>query len=448
MKVLEQVGVAFPQAEALAVFKRYGARVEAERVYLSETQVMAALKDIPKQFTLHARNPKRSVTIGGGSLVFAPGYGAPFLVDAEIGKRSATLEDYIALAKLSHMLPNQDITGHLLVEPEGVKVSYLHMLLAHMTHSDKPLMGSTVGRAGAQATLDMAQILFGGDLAGRAAFIGLINSLSPLGYSAEMLDALLVYAQARQPLVLAACAMAGATGPVTLAGALAMQTAELLAGIVLTQLINPGTPVVFGSTSTNIDMKTGGLCIGSPELSQLIAAQAQLARYYGIPSRSGGSLTDANSPDAQAGFEAMMALLTTANSGVDFVLHSAGILSSYLAFSYEKFVLDDEMCGMVRRLRSGFIVSPETLAYEVIAKVGPGGNYLMEDHTVDRCRTEFWKPSLCDRGGLEAWMGRGCQDAKARARVRWQTLVRNHRDPELDQIISRQLQAYLQEHSS
>ena len=249
-------------------------------------------------------------------------------------------------------------------------------------------------------------------------------------------------------MVIAALAMAGSTGPVTLAGMLTMQSAELLAGIVLTQLVSPGMPVVFGSTSTNIDMRSGALCIGSPELSQMVAAHAQLARFYGIPSRSGGSLTDASSPDAQAGFESMMGLLTTANSGVDFVLHSAGIVSSYLAFSYEKFVLDDEMCGMVRRLRRGFTVSPDTLAYDVIAKVGSGGNYLMEDHTVERCRTEFWKPSVCDRSGLEAWMTAGRQGAVARARTRWQRLIRDHKDPELDQIIGHQLQAYLQEHTS
>jgi trimethylamine--corrinoid protein Co-methyltransferase len=448
MKVLEQVGVAFPQAEALAVFQQHGARVEAGRVYLTETWVMDVLRDVPKQFTLHARNPKRNVTIGGGSTVFAPAYGAPFLVDAEVGKRSATLDDYHTLARLSHALPNQDISGYLLVEPEGVASTHLHMLHAHMTHSDKPFMGSTAGRDGARETFEMARILFGSDLGDRAVTIGLVNSLSPLGYSTEMLDALLEYVKARQPVVIAALAMAGSTGPVTLAGVLAMQTAELLAGIVLTQLISPGMPVIFGSTSTNIDMKSGSLCIGSPELSQMVAAHAQLARYYGIPSRSGGSLTDASSPDAQAGFESMMALLTTANSGVDFVLHSAGILSAYLAFSYEKFVLDDEMCGMVRRLRRGFVVSPETLAYDVIAKVGPGGNYLMEDHTVERCRSEFWKPGVCDRAGLEAWMGGGRQDAVARARARWQKLVRDHKDPELDQVIGRQLQAYLQEHIS
>jgi trimethylamine--corrinoid protein Co-methyltransferase len=446
MKVLEQVGVAFPQATAQALFRQHGARVEAGRVYLTETQVMDALGGIPRQFTVHARNPRRDVTVGGGSLVFAPAYGAPFLVDVKDGKRAATLDDYENLAKLSHALPNQDVSGYLLVEPEGVRSAHLQMLHAHMTHSDKVFMGSTAGLGGVRATFDMARILFGGDLAGRAVTLGLINSLSPLGYSTEMLDALIEYAKARQPVIIAALAMAGSTGPVSLAGLLAMQSAELLAGIVLAQWVSPGTPVIFGSTSTNIDMKSGALCIGSPELSQMVIAHAQLARRYGIPSRSGGSLTDASSPDAQAGFESMMALLTTANSGVDFVLHSAGILSAYLAFSYEKFVLDDEMCGMVRRLQRGFAVGPETLAFDAIARVGPGGNYLMDDSTVERCRTEFWTPDVCDRGGLEAWMAGGRQDAAARARERWQKLLLNHRDPDLDQVIRRQLHAYVQEH--
>ena len=221
--------------------------------------------------------------------------------------------------------------------------------------------------------------------------------------------------EARQPVIIAALAMAGSTAPVTLAGVLALQNAELLAGVALTQLISPGTPVIIGSTSTNIDMKTGSLAIGSPELSQMIAAHAQLARFYNLPSRSGGALTDASYPDAQAGFEGMMALLTTVNCGVDFMLHAGGILSVYLAFSFEKFVLDDEMCGMVRRFHEGIRVEPATLAYDVAASVGVGGNFLAEDHTVERCRTEFWRPAVCDRSGLDAWTKGGRQTAVDRA---------------------------------
>ena len=320
------------------------------------------------------------------------------------------------------------------------------MLHAHLVHSDKPFMGSTAGAEGATQTLEMARIAFGEDLGDRAVTISLVNSLSPLGYANDMLDVLMVYAKARQPVIVAALAMGGTTAPVSLAGMLAMQTAELLAGIVLTQLISPGTPVVFGSTSSNVDMRLGSLSIGSPETSMVIAAHAQLARFYGIPSRAGGSLTDANFPDAQAGFESMLGLKTTVESGVDFILHSAGILSSYLAFSYEKFVLDDEMCGMTRRFRAGFPVDDAALGYEVIAAVGPGGNYLSQPHTIKRCRTEFWKPALCDRRGLAAWVADGGKDAVDRATARWQQLVEEHEDPPMDADARAQLDAYLETH--
>ena len=372
MRFLENVGVDFPDPAVVTVFRQHGAKTEGSRVYLSEAQLLKALATVPRQFTLLARNPAHNVTVGGGRTVFAPGYGAPFLVDAVDGVRAPTMADYHALVKLAHALPNQDMSGHLLVEPGDLAAESapVHMLYAHMIHSDKAFLGSTVGRRGAAHTMAMARILFGGDLADQYVCVGLINSLTPLRYSCEMLEALVAYAEARQPVIIAALAMAGSTAPVTLAGVLALQNAELLAGVALTQLINPGTPVIIGSTSTNIDMKTGGLAIGSPELSQMIAAHAQLARFYNLPSRSGGALTDACYPDAQAGFEGMMALLTTVNCGVDFMLHAGGILSSYLAFSYEKFVLDDEMCGMVRRFHEGIRVEPDTLAYDVAARRG------------------------------------------------------------------------------
>jgi trimethylamine--corrinoid protein Co-methyltransferase len=449
MKLMANVGVEFPDDEAISVFKQHGFKTDGHRVYFREEQVKSALETAPAQFTLHARNPDRSVTVGDGEPVFAPAYGAPFLVDSDVGKRAPTMEDYHNLARLAHALPNQDLSGYLLVEPGDVPAgtAHLRMLHAHMVHSDKPFIGSADGAIGARHTMEMASILFGEEIGERPVTIGLINPLSPLGYSREMLAALMEYARWRQPVIVATLVMAGSTGPITLAGVLAQQNAEILAGIALTQLISPGTPVVYGSTSTNIDMKTGALAIGGPELAMVVVATAQIARHYGLPSRSGGALTDASSPDAQAGFESMLGLLTTVNSDIDLVIHAAGILSSYLAFSYEKFVLDDEMCGMVRRFRQGIAITPETLAYDVIAKVGPGGNFLMEPQTLKRCRTEFWMPAVCDRGGLEAWMEGGRQDAVARARQRWQQLLAEHEDPPLDATTARQLQAFVEQHT-
>jgi trimethylamine--corrinoid protein Co-methyltransferase len=450
MRLLAEVGVLFPSDEALAILKAHGVTTDGHCVYLREQQVMQALDRVPKPFTIHARNPERSVVIGDGDPVFVPGYGAPVIADPDVGRRAPTMQDYDNLARLAHALPNQDMSGHLMVEPSDVPAAtgHLQMLQASMVHSDKPFVGSVAGGVGARHTMEMASILFAEDVRDKPVLLGLINPLSPLGYSNEMLEAFLEYARWRQPLVFATLSMAGSTGPITLAGVLAHQNAELLAGITLAQLVSPGMPVVYGSTSTNLDMKTGGLAIGSPELSIMIAAHADLARYYGLPSRSGGALTDSHSPDAQAGFESMLSLVTTVNSGIDLVLHAGGILSSYLAFSYEKFVLDDEMCGMVRRFRRGITVNPETLAYDVTAKVGPGGNFLMEPHTLKRCRSEFWQPEVCSRQGIEAWMDAGRPDAVARARVRWQKLVAEHQDPPLDETVARQLQSFVEAHTA
>lgn len=450
MQVLAEVGVLFPNEEALTTFKRHGAKVDGQKVFLTEDQVMEAIVQAPAQFTIHARNSERDVIIGNGMPVFAPGYGSPFIVDLDVGKRPATVEDYHNLARLAHALPNQDLSGHLMAEPGDVSAKTVHLLMLHanMVHSDKPFIGSTAGATGAKQTMEMASILFGEKVGERPLTIGLVNSLSPLSYSSEMLESLLVYAHHRQPITLAALSMAGSSGPITLAGVLVHQNAELLAGIALAQLVSPGTPIVYGSTSTNLDMKTGGLAIGSPELSLLIAAHADLCHHYNLPSRSGGSLTDSHTPDAQAGSESMLSLITTVNSGIDFIIHAGGILSSYLSFSYEKFVLDDEICGMARHLKRGIVVDDSTLAYKVIAQTGPGGSYLMDEHTLKRCRTEFWQPAVNSRDGIENWMMAGRPDAAHRARQRWQKLVAEHEDPPLDETTARELRTFVNERLS
>jgi trimethylamine--corrinoid protein Co-methyltransferase len=449
MQVLANVGVRFPSDPAIGVFRDHGIKTDGNLVHLTEDQVLRAVEAAPDRFTIHARNPERSVDVGDGQPVFAPAYGAPFLIDPDVGKRVPTLEDYHNLARLAHDLPNMDMMGYLMVGPSDVPpdTAYLHMLFAEMVHSDKPFIGSVEGQVGARHTMEMTSILFGKQALDQPATLGVISSLTPLGYSVEMTTALMEYARWRQPLLIACAAMGGSTAPITLAGMLAMQNAELLAGITLAQIVSPGTPVIYGSTSTNTDMKTGALAIGSPENALIATAVTQLARFYGLPSRGGGALTDSHSPDARAGYESMQNLLAAVNSGADFVLHAAGILGSFISFSFEKFVIDDEMCGMVRRYRRGIAVTPETLAYEVIKQVGPGGNFLMEPHTLKRCRTEFWQPTIGDREGIEKWIASGRPDEVDRARRRWQELLAEHEDPPLDGATHRQLQAFVEKHS-
>jgi len=450
VRILENVGVEFPADSALAAFRQHGVHTDGSRVFITEDQLWDALASAPGQFTLRARNPDRSVTIGDGGPVFAPGYGAPFLIDAQGKKQVPTVEDYHDLVRLAHQLPNQDVSGHLLAEPGDVspETAPLHMVYSHVVHSDKPFLGSVDSEQAVRHTMELVRIVFGGEAGDGPATMGVISSLTPLGYSREMAGAIVTYAQEGQALLVANLAMAGSTAPITLVGMLAMQNAEMLAGIVLSQLVRPGTPVIYGTTSTNIDMRTGSLAIGSPELAQVGAVHMQLVRHYGLPSRGSGALTDANFPNAQAGLESMMGMLTVVNSGVDFVLHAAGILSSYLAFSREKFVIDDEICGRVRRFHQPLVVDEDTLAYDSVVNVGPGGHFLMEDETLSRCRTEFWEPQVSDRSGLDDWVDRGRPDTVARATERWKALLAAHEDPPLDSVTARQLKAFLDEETS
>ena len=296
-------------------------------------------------------------------------------------------------------------------------------------------------------TMEIVRMVFGSDPGDEPATLGVISSLTPLRYSREMAGALVAYAREGQALLVANLAMAGTTAPITLAGMLAMQNAEMLAGIVLSQLVKPGTPVIYEATSTNVDMRTGALVIGSPDLAQVAAAHMQLVRYYGLLSRGSGALTDANYPNAQAGLESMMGMLTVVNSGADFVLHAAGILSSYLAFSREKFVIDDETSGQVRRFHHPLVVDEDTLAYDAVARVGPGGHFLMEDEMLERCRTAFWEPEVSDRTRLDEWTETGRPTTVDRAIERWQRLVAAHEDPTLEKVTARQLAAFIEQNT-
>jgi trimethylamine--corrinoid protein Co-methyltransferase len=224
---------------------------------------------------------------------------------------------------------------------------------------------------------------------------------------------------------------------------LVQQNAEILAGIALAQLVAPRTPVVYGSTSTNMDMRTGAMAIGSPELSLIVSATAQMGKYYGIPTRSGGSLSDSHTTDARAGYESAFSLLTAINSDLDFIIHAGGILSSYLVFSMEKFVLDDELCGMSLRYRDGIVVEEESLGLESISKVGHEGNYLKDPITIARCRTEFWKPETYSRDSVQNWIAMGMTDAATQARQRAEDLLANYVMPPIDAQLQNQIEGYI-----
>ncbi|NNL77131.1 MAG: trimethylamine methyltransferase family protein [Desulfobacterales bacterium] len=448
LRILEEIGLDFGYPPALEVLKKGGAKVDGQRVFFSPGLVEEQIKNAPAEFTIYARSPEHNVLIGGRNTVFAPGYGAPFVTDLEFGRRKATLKDFENFVKLTSASVNLDLLSGTVVEPTDVpaEIRHVQMLYASVKNSDKCFMGSTMGARAARECFQMAAIIFGSrdQLVSRPVIFGIVGALTPLKYDARMLGALMEYAKAGQPQIISSLAIAGATGPVTLAGNLALQNAEALAGIVLAQLVHEGTPVILGGSSSNAEMRNGTLSIGSPEMAMNTAATAQMARYYKLPVRSGGAVCDAKSPDAQASSESMMSLLMARICGINFVLHSAGILESYNCMSYEKFVIDDEMCGMVKRIQRGYEVNPDTLAFDIIKAVGHGGHFLDKDHTLNHFRTEFYQPKLSNRDDFVSWQANGSPQSMETANKKYKETIATYEAPELPPDVDKDLLKFIE----
>ena len=447
--ILETIGVEFKYEPALEVFCNHGQRIEGERVFFTREFIESMIESAPSQFTLLARNPENNLVCGGENTIFMPGYGAAFIQEANGSRRSSNMNDYDNFVKLAGASKNQHMTGGNVIEPSDVNehIRHLRMMYSHITNSDKCFMGSALGYLKANESIEMASIVFGKEAMSKdPAVICLINSITPLIFDERMAGAIMAYAEQRQAMIVAALVMSGSTGPVSLAGAITVQNAEVLAGISLAQAINPGTPVVYGSSSALADMTSGALSIGCPECSLFTTASAQLARFYDLPSRGGGGLTDAKVADAQAGLESMMNLWGAGVSRINFVLHAAGILESYNAMSYEKFIIDDEICGMLLRYLQGIDFSEEMFAYDVIKEVGPGGHFLYEDHTVENFRKEQRFPDVSNRDVYGMWAV-SKPDIVQVAHDRWQSILDSYEPPALDEAINEKLLQFIEDHS-
>jgi len=411
MDLLQNTGVAFHSEKARNVFKKHGFDVDGKVVHFKEAAVYKALESAPSQFVLQARNAERSVKIGGDSLALAPGYGAPYVITADGERRKSTLEDYRNFCRLVQSSTQIDVNGYMMVEPADIPAhtAYLDMVLANVLLCDKPFLSSAASGQAAQDCIDLIVRLFGGaeKVTGQPHTMALININSPLQFGSEMAEALMVYAHNGQVSVVASAVMAASSGPVNLAGVLALQNAEVLAGITLSQLVNPGAPAIYGATSMPMDMRTGGVAIGAPEMSQILAAAAQMARFYRLPSRSGGSLTDAHFPDAQAAVESTLTLHSAVLQGINFILHAGGILSSFMAMSFEKFLIDEEVATMVKKAVSPLTVTEDSIDVDTIKKVGIGGQFLTQPKTRECCWTEFFMPDLMRRSNYPKWQKNG-----------------------------------------
>ncbi len=445
--VLEEIGVNFPDnPEALARWRAAGADLRGERVHVPRGLARRLCATAPARFTQHARNPERNVEIGGRGLVLAPVYGPPFVRDAEGGRRYATLEDFRNFVRLGYLSKWLHHSGGTLCEPTDVPVNkrHLDMLLAHMTLSDKPYMGSVTAPENARDSVQMSKLLFGEDFVdGHAVMTSLININSPLTFDATMMGALEVYARAGQACIISPFIVGGAMAPVSVAGTLTQVLAEVLAGVAYAQLIRPGAPVIFGAFVTSIDMGSGAPIFGTPEAAQITLGAGQLARRLGLPYRSGGAFTGAKLPDAQAGYESANSLNMALLAGVNFMLHAAGWLEGGLVASYEKFVLDDDQLGVIHRLARGIDMSENAQAMGAIAEVGPGGHYLGCEHTQSNFKEAFWRSEVLDYKPFETWEEEGARDSQALAAARVKRLLREYEPPALDEGRREALEGYV-----
>ena len=446
-RLLEEIGVNFvDNAPALQRWKEAGADVKDERVRFPKGLLRNLIKTAPSQYTQYARNADKSVVIGGKNLVLAPVYGPPFVRDLEGGRRYAKLEDFEKLVKLGYMSKWLHHSGGTVCEPTDVAVNkrHLDMLLAHMTLSDKPYMGSVTAPERCVDSVEMSKILFGDDFVNQnAVMTSLININSPLVFDPIMMNALEVYAEAGQGCIISPFIVGGAMAPVTVAGTLTQVLAEVLVGVAYSQLIRPGAPVIFGAFVTSIDMNSGAPTFGTPEASKILYGSGQLARRLGLPFRSGGGLCGSKLPDAQAAFETSNTLNAALLGGVNFMLHACGWLEGGLVSSVEKFVMDADQLGILHSLAQGVEIDENGQAFGAFEEVGPGGHFLGCAHTQSNFQSAFWRSEVLDFKSFEAWTEEGSKDTVLLASQRAKKLLENYEKPKLDEGIEEALKDYV-----
>lgn len=432
LHILQKTGVQVDNPEALELFVSAGAQVEGSRVRLTPAIIEDAIDRAPSEFVLAGRDPENDLELGGKRVYIGTGGSALQVIDLITGSvRSATLEDVGLMARVVDAL--NFISFYLIpiyptdLPMEAVEVNKYYRALANTT---KHVQAGAYTIEGIRNVIEMGEHVAGspGSLRERP-LISFITSwvVSPLQFESSVTSLLLEVCRQGLPVVLSAAPIAGLTAPVTLAGMLAQSIAEQLAGLTLTQLANSGTPVLMGPIPATADMHSGKFLAGSVEFGLVNAAVSQLTQYYKIPNYNSAGLTESKLPDIQAGIEKAHSTLLTALAGSNFIHHAAGMLEDMSTVAYEQFVIDNETIGMTMRVLEGIQVNDEMLAVDIIDRVGPGGHYLLEDHTVEHLREEYYFPSLVmDRQGRDQWVEEGSHDARARARYIAQQILNEH----------------------
>lgn len=430
LHVLRHDGVIMDDDEACETFRRHGQKVDGHIVHIDEKLVREALDTAPSEFVIRGRNGK-SVTLGEGHKVFAPASGPLFVKRGNDHHRN-TAEDYKNFQKMDHTSEIINMLNPNLIEPADIDMNIVrdYQMAVCLKYTDKPLMGLTTSLQDCVHSTDMIRRFYGAKEDETYTF-GLINPMSPLKYNGVMIQACRYFAERNQATMFPCCSMPGVTSPITLSGTAVVNNAENLAGIIYAQLVRPGAPVVYANTSCSTDMRYMTSAIGAPETALLCFASAALAKYYGIPCRTGGSLADAKCVDWQAGTESSMVMMAALMSSTSFILHACGVMNSFNTLSYEKYLLDEQNIEMLMKIVNGMAVRSGQEELDNISEVKPGGQYIEEEHTMDHLYEELYTAKLSNKMAYASWENAGKKDAAKLAEEQIEERLASYRQPEI-----------------
>src|SRR5437588_2502295 len=451
-RLASEVGVQFDHPHALELFREAGQTVDGSCVRFDSGFLRPQAALAPSEFALRARNPERDLVVGGEHMLFGPAQGPPF-VRVDGVRRDGTMEDAEALLKLTHLTDALDTPGRNILEPNDLPLDVRHLLraLASIRLTDKVWSGEPSSDFAAEDCIRLAEIVFGGRAAIEEApvLFANCNVNSPLRFDSRMLEGILGYAAAGQAVIVTPFLLMGAMAPVSVPAALVQQTVEALAGIALVQLVRPGTPCVLGSFLSATDMKSGSPTFGGPESALGLYASGQIARRLGLPWRSGGgTLTASPAVDFQAGYEAMNTLQAAFFAGANVCWQSAGWLEGGLVTSFEKFAADCELLDLLLHQFTPVDVDDASLAYGAHVEVGHGGHFFGAEHTLERFRECFWRPTIASTENIDRWTRGGSLDHTARASARWKELLQTYERPVLDDAIEEELLEFVERRAS
>lgn len=449
MRILSELGLRVLSTKVMDLFEKAGALVDRETgtIRVGEEIVDEALKTVPSRFTLTGRTPSKRLTIGGNHMAFGLVAGPPNVHDCINGRRTGNLKDYENFIRLAHHFNCIHLIGNQVTAPQELPANNRHLdtYRANLTLSDLTFHCSAIGRGRAMDGINMMAIARGispEEMAAAPGLITIISVNSPRLLDGEMAEGLIAMAEHGQPVAITPFTLMGAMTPVSLPAALAQQNAEALFGVVLTQLVRPGAPVMYGSFTSNVDMKSGAPAFGTPENTKANLISGQLARRYQIPYRTSNA-NASNTVDLQAAYETAMATWGAVGGGANLVYHAAGWLEGGLTASYEKLILDVEILQNMMEVMRPIDFSEDELGFETIGSVPTGGHFFGTEHTLQRYESAFYQPMLSDWTNYGGWEAAGAKDALTRATALWQRALEEYEEPVMDPAIREELDAYV-----